>query len=398
METTNHIISNTRPLEQGGIAILGSTGSIGQQALEVLEEQKEISSLKLLTAGSNLDSLLHQCEKFQPEMVYIDDLNQQEKLKSALSHTHIKVLHSEEEVFQQFSRDDISIVLLAIVGFAGFKPAIKALEAGKRLAIANKESLVVGGHLIMDLVKKNQLEMIPVDSEHSAIYQCLIGENPEHLEKIILTASGGPFYYLSQEELKNIKLKEALKHPIWEMGQKITIDSASLMNKGLEVIEAHWLFDLKPEQIDVVVHQQSLIHSMVQFSDGSVKAQMSPPSMKGPIQYALYAPERRFSTLTRFNFLESFDLSFRPVDTEKFRNLALAFMALKKGGNMPAILNAANEAAVDAVLQQKLPFYKLPQVIESMMEQMDWIQHPNFEDLEQTHFATIKKTNELIRR
>jgi len=381
-----------------GIAILGSTGSIGQQTLEVLEEQNEISNIKILTAGSNLNLLLEQCKKFQPKFAFLADPYQNEKLKTALISSNIKVLNSEEDIYKELQRDDIRTVVLAIVGFAGFKPALKALEAGKRLAIANKESLVVGGHIIMDLVHKNQLEMIPVDSEHSAIYQCLIGEKSHHIEKIILTASGGPFYYLSQEEIKEVKLKEALKHPTWEMGQKITIDSASLMNKGLEVIEARWLFDLKPEQIDVVVHQQSLIHSMVQFKDGSVKAQMSPPSMKGPIQFALYAPERRFSSLTRFNFLESLDLSFRPVDTEKFRNLALAFIALEKGGNMPAVLNAANEAAVAAVLEGKLAFYKIPKVIESMMEQTNWIENPNFEELENCHFATITKTNELIRR
>jgi len=379
-----------------GLAILGSTGSIGQQTLEVIEEQGENSKLRLLTADSNLNQLLQQCKKHQPELVFLANASENEKLKVALHSSNIRVLNSEEEVYQELQREDIGIVVLAIVGFAGFKPALKALEAGKRLAIANKESLVVGGHLIMDLVQKNKLAMIPVDSEHSAIYQCLVGERPEYIEKIILTASGGPFYYLSKEEIKHVKLKEALKHPTWEMGQKITIDSASLMNKGLEVIEAKWLFDLKPKQIDVVVHPQSLIHSMVQFKDGSVKAQMSPPSMKGPIQYALYAPERRFSTLTRFNFLESLDLSFRPVDKEKFRNLALAFMALEKGGNMPAVLNAANEAAVAAVLSQKLAFYKIPEIIESMMEKMDWIKNPNFEDLENTHFATITKTNELI--
>jgi len=388
---------DSKPTLTGGVAILGSTGSIGRQALEVLEEQNETSNVKLLTAGSNLDILLFQCQKYHPEMVFLAESSQREKLKTSLKNSSIQVLDSEEEVFRQFQINDIQIVVLAIVGFAGFKPAIKALEAGKRLAIANKESLVVGGHLIMNLIKRNNLEMIPVDSEHSAIYQCLIGEKPHHIEKIILTASGGPFYYLTKEEFKQIKLEEALKHPTWEMGRKITIDSASLMNKGLEVIEARWLFDLKPEQIDVVVHQQSLIHSMVQFTDGSVKAQMSPPSMKGPIQYALYAPERRYSTLTRFNFLESFDLSFRPVDTEKFRNLALAFQAMKKGGNMPAILNAANEAAVEAVLRRKLAFYKIPEVLESMMEQMDWIKNPGFSDLENTHFETIIKTKELIR-
>jgi len=382
----------------GGIAILGSTGSIGQQALEVLVEQKDISKLKLITAGSNIDLLLQQCKQYQPDMVYLADSCQAPILKQKLSDSKIQVLETEEDVFQQFHSSDIAIVLLAIVGFAGFKPALKAIEAGKRLAIANKESLVVGGQLIMNLLQKKQLEMIPIDSEHSAIYQCLIGEKQENIEKIILTASGGPFYNLSKEEWQHISLTEALQHPTWEMGQKITIDSASMMNKGLEVIEAKWLFDLKPDQIDVVVHPQSYIHSMVQFKDGSIKAQMSPPDMKGPIQYALYAPHRPLTTLTRFNFSKAFDLSFKPIDMEKFRNLALAFEALRKGGNMPAILNAANEAAVEAVLSQQLAFYKIPQVIESVMEQIKWIAQPGFEDLEDTHHTSIIKTKELIRR
>jgi 1-deoxy-D-xylulose-5-phosphate reductoisomerase len=382
----------------GGIAILGSTGSIGQQALEVLEEQDEISKLQLITAASNIKMLLEQCKRYQPKMVYLANSEQRPLLKQQLLGSRIELLETEEEVYQQFFSSDISIVLLAIVGFAGFKPALKALEAGKRLAIANKESLVVGGQLIMDLVHHKQLEMIPVDSEHSAIYQCLLGEKQGSIEKVILTASGGPFFNLPKEEWPHISLAEALQHPTWEMGQKITIDSASMMNKGLEVIEARWLFDLQAEQIDVVVHPQSYIHSMVQFKDGSVKAQLSPPNMKGPIQYALYAPQRPFAGLTRFNFSEAFDLSFKPIDMEKFRNLALAFEALKKGGNMPAILNAANEAAVDAVLCDQLPFYKIPQVIESIMGQMNWIAQPGFQDLEDTHYTSIIKTKELIRR
>ncbi len=382
----------------GGIAILGSTGSIGQQALEVLVEQKEISKLKLITAGSNYDLLLQQCEHYHPEMVYLANSRQSLLLKHQLKDSNIRVLETEEEVYQQFFRSDIAIVLLAIVGFAGFKPAIKAIEAGKRLAIANKESLVVGGHLIMGMLEEKQLEMIPIDSEHSAIYQCLIGEKKDDIEKVILTASGGPFLNLSKEEWQHISLSEALQHPTWEMGQKITIDSASMMNKGLEVIEAKWLFHLKPEQIDVVVHPQSFIHSMVQFKDGSIKAQMGPPDMKGPIQYALFAPHRPFASLTRFNFSKAFDLSFKPIDMEKFRNLALAFEALRNGGNVPAILNAANEAAVEAVLSQQLAFYKIPQVIESIMEQIEWIEQPGFEDLEDTHHTSIIKTKELIRR
>lgn len=396
MQENSTAATNTSAI--GGIAILGSTGSIGQQALEVLDEQNEISKLKLLTAHSSIDILLEQCKRYHPQMVYLAKRELQADLKHQLKHSGILVLETEDEVYQQLENDEISIVLLAIVGFAGLKPAIKALQAKKHLAIANKESLVVGGHIIMDLVHKNQTKMIPVDSEHSAIYQCLAGESHSFIEKIILTASGGPFFQLSKEEWKNISLSQALTHPNWEMGQKITIDSASMMNKGLEVIEAKYLFHLAPDQIEVVVHPQSYIHSMVQFKDGSIKAQMSPPNMKGPIQYALYAPNRPQAALTRFNFLEAFELSFKPVDMEKFRNLALAFEAMKKGGNLPAVMNAANEAAVAAVLNREMAFYKIPSIIENIMEKAEWVDNPGFSDLEDIHFSTIEKTKELIRR
>lgn len=380
------------------IAILGSTGNIGQQALDVIEKNRDHYILDLLSAQTNVDLLIHQALKYKPNKVYLGDIHQRSKLYSALAKTHIEILDHEKQVYDAFLEDDIDLVLLAIVGFAGLKPAIQAIQACKNLAIANKESLVVGGQLLMDLAKQKKVQILPVDSEHSAIFQCLQGEDVKSVEKIILTASGGPFYDLSFEEMKNINLKQALQHPTWQMGDKITIDSASMMNKGLEVIEAKWLFDLDVSQIDVVVHPQSYIHSMVQFIDGSVKAQMSPPDMKGPIQYALQFPGRQKSTLTRFNFSDAFELSFKPIDMKKFRNLALAFEALKKGGNMPAILNAANEAAVEAVLQEKLPFFRIAEVVEEMMGQMIFIENPNYNDLIEAHLTTIKKSNQLIRR
>lgn len=381
-----------------GITILGSTGSIGKQALQVISEYPELFKLKALSARSSIDLLIEQALKYQPEMVFIANAIHQSALKSALAHTSITILNTEEELYDTFHHEDLNMVLLAIVGFAGLKPALKTIEASKDLAIANKESLVVGGHILMDLVKQKKANLLPVDSEHSAIFQCLQGEKPESVEKIILTASGGPFFDWPAEEMKNITLKQALKHPTWQMGHKITIDSASMMNKGLEVIEAKWLFDLTPQQIDVVVHPQSLVHSMVQFTDGSVKAQMSPPDMRGPIQYAMFYPNRRQASLTRFNFSEALSLSFKPVDMKKFRNLALAFEALEKGGNIPAILNAANEAAVEAVLQNQLPFYRISEVVENMMNEMSFITVPNLGDLENTHYETIAKSKELIKR
>ena len=395
IEDTDYNSSLTGPK---GLSILGSTGSIGHQALQVIAVHQSAFKLKLLSAHSNMDLLVQQVRQFKPEMVYLADSSQKSRLKEQLSDMPVMVLDNEEQVYQSFYQEDLDMVLLAIVGFAGLLPAIKVIEAGKDLAIANKESLVVGGHILMDLVKRKGVNLIPVDSEHSAIYQCLQGETPESIEKVILTASGGPFFDWSLEAIKNIKLDQALKHPTWEMGSKITIDSASMMNKGLEVIEAKWLFDLAPHQIEVVVHPQSLVHSLVQFVDGSVKAQMSPPDMRGPIQYALFYPARQKATLTRFNFSDAFNLIFKPVDMEKFRNLALAFEALEKGGNIPAVLNAANEAAVAAVLSKELPFYRISEVVAHMMNQMKFLSHPDLDTLENTHFETIAKSKELIRR
>jgi len=389
---------NQSTLNQKGISILGSTGSIGKQVLKVIAEHPGEFKIKLLSARTQVDLLVQQVKQFHPEMVFIADSSQHAKLKAALCNMEVEVLDSEEQIYQSFHRQDVDMVLLAIVGFAGLLPAVKVIEAGKDLAIANKESLVVGGHIIMDLVHKNGVHLLPVDSEHSAIYQCLQGEKPESIEKVILTASGGPFCDWSIEDMKNITLDQALKHPTWKMGSKITIDSASMMNKGLEVIEAKWLFNLQPEQIDVVVHPQSLVHSMVQFVDGSLKAQMSPPDMRGPIQYALFYPKRQKASLTRFNFSEAFSLIFKPIDMEKFRNLALAFDALRKGGNLAAVLNAANEAAVAAVLNNELPFYRISEVVEQMMSKMEFISLPDLETLENCHFETIAKSKELIRR
>lgn len=382
---------------QKGIAIFGSTGSIGRQTLEVIAQNRELFKLKLLTAHSNHKLLAQQSILFRPEAVYLANPESQIELKEILKPYKIRVIDHDDELYQTLHQVDLHLVVLAIVGFAGLKPAVKILEAGKNLAIANKESLVVAGKQMMDLARKMKAQILPIDSEHSAIFQCLMGEKQEHIEKVILTASGGPFLNYSSREIEKVTLSQALTHPTWEMGKKITIDSASLMNKGLEVIEAKWLFNLNPDQIDVVAHPQSLVHSMVQFTDGSVKAQMSPPNMQGPIQFALFYPHRQMSALTRFNFSETINLSFQPIDLKKFRNLALAFEALKKGGNMPAILNAANEAAVAAVLKNELPFYKISLIVEKIMSHAVFVLNPSLDELEQIHFETIIKSNELIR-
>lgn len=381
-----------------GIAILGSTGNIGVQALDVFSAKKSYFRLKLLSAGTNVNLLIEQAKQYKPEMVFIANKEKRNILKQALANENTIVLESEENLYDSFYQDDLHLVLMAIVGFAGLQPSLEAIKAKKDLAIANKESLVVGGGILMPLAKANNVRIIPVDSEHSAIFQCLIGEESSSIEKIILTASGGPFYKYSLDEIKKIELKDALKHPTWSMGQKVTIDSASLMNKGLEAIEAHWLFNLPPEKIDVTIHPQSIIHSMVQFNDGSIKAQMGPPDMRSPIHFAMHYPQREQSNLTRFNFLDHHQLSFSPVDTKKFRNLALAFEAMKKGGNLPAILNAANEAAVEALLQDQIEFFQISEVVETMMNTMEWVNCPSLIDLQNTHDEVFKKSKEIIQR
>lgn len=365
---------------QKKIAILGSTGSIGTQTLEVIEKQAESFVLEVLTAGKNADELIRQSRKFLPNHVVIADENQYSKVHDALSDLPVKVYAGRDAIEQIVQMESIDMVLTALVGFSGLRPTLSAIKAGKDIALANKETLVVGGELIIREALKQRVNIVPVDSEHSAIFQCLAGEELNPVEKIILTASGGPFLGKSRKDLENVSPDEALNHPNWCMGNKITIDSASLMNKGLEVIEAHWLFGLRPEQIEVVIHPQSIIHSMVQFEDGSIKAQLGIPDMKLPIQYALAFPRRLKSDMERFSFSNYPSLTFEIPDKSLFKNLDLAYEALHKGGNMPCTLNAANEVVVNAFLQKKIPFTDMPGIIEKTMEKAEFIDKPALED------------------
>ncbi len=362
------------------IAILGSTGSVGTQALEVISENNLLFKIFLLTANANAELLIEQALRFEPKYVVICEESKYLQVKDALKNKSIKVLAGIEEVINLVTHPDIDIVLTAMVGFAGLRPTIAAVKAGKDIALANKETLVVAGELITTLAKKHNVNILPVDSEHSAIFQCLVGEEKNPIDKIILTASGGPFRGKSIDFLSRVTLQDALKHPNWVMGAKITIDSASLMNKGLEVIEAKWLFDLEADQIDVVVHPQSIIHSMVQFTDGSVKAQMGLPDMKLPIQYAFSYPERLKNNYKRLDFANYPSLTFEKPDMVTFRNLAFAYSALKQGGNMPCIINAANEIAVAGFLNKKVGFLSMSDVIEAAMEQIKFIAAPDLDD------------------
>lgn len=366
------------------IALLGSTGSIGTQALDIISKFPEEFEVKILTGGSNIDLLTSQARKFLPESVVISDKNQYKKLKENLSDTRIKVFAGEKEMEQVIAGSDSTLVLAAIVGYSGLKPTIAAIKSGKRIALANKETLVVAGEIIKKLVSASKNQIIPVDSEHSAIFQCLIGEEKKSIEKITLTASGGPFLKKSYKELQKVRPSEALKHPNWNMGDKVTIDSASMMNKGLEVIEAKWLFDLQPEQIDVTIHPQSIIHSFVHFTDGSVKAQLGIPDMRIPILFALSFPRRLSSELPRLDFRVQPVFTFIEPDLKKFRNLSLAYQALKEGGNMPCALNAANEIAVAAFLSEKINFLQLPDVVEYTLEKNQYISSPDLESLDIT--------------
>ncbi|OAQ39942.1 1-deoxy-D-xylulose-5-phosphate reductoisomerase [Pedobacter psychrophilus] len=369
------------------IAILGSTGSIGTQALEVIEANPALFQVSVLTAQSNVDLLIAQALKFSPKIVVIGDESKYQILKAALKITSIEVKAGIEALVEVVVLPELETVLTALVGFAGLKPTIAAIKAGKHIALANKETLVVAGELITALAKQYNVNILPVDSEHSAIFQCLTGEiNP--IEKIYLTASGGPFRGKNIEFLSEVTKQQALRHPNWVMGAKITIDSASLMNKGLEVIEAKWLFNLDVKQIDVIVHPQSIIHSIVQFEDGSMKAQMGLPDMKLPIQYALAYPNRIKNDLKRFNFLDYPSLTFEQADMKTFRNLALAFVALEKAGNMPCIVNAANEVVVAEFLNERIGFLQMSEVIETCMAKLDFMKTPSFED----YFETDKQT------
>ncbi len=371
-------------LMKRGVAILGSTGSIGTQALEVIEAHPEKFSVEVLTAQKNADLLIEQALKFSPNAVVIVDESQYLKVKDALFDAGIKVYAGEESLCQIVQSDSIDIELTALVGFSGLKPTVAAIEAKKHIALANKETLVVAGKIITQLAKENGVNLYPVDSEHSAIFQCLAGEWHNPIEKIILTASGGPFRGKTTEDLKGIRKEQALKHPNWSMGAKITIDSSTLMNKGLEVIEAQWLFDLKPHQIDVIVHPQSIIHSLVQFEDGSLKAQLGLPDMKLPIQYALGYPQRLPADFPRFHFAQFPNLTFEAPDKETFRCLQLAYDAMADGGTVPCVMNAANEIAVSLFLQDKIGFLEIGQLVESVMKHHTIIDNPALNDLFQT--------------
>lgn len=378
------------------IAILGSTGSIGTQALEVIEEQQQFFTVEALTAYSNSTLLIQQAIKYNPNCVVIADESKYSEVKDALEPYHIKVFAGAEAIAQVVAFDSVDMVLTAMVGYSGLRPTISAIEAGKPIALANKETLVVAGDLITELALKKKVPIIPVDSEHSAIFQCLTGEPLERIEKIYLTASGGPFRGKKREELATVTKAQALKHPNWSMGAKITIDSASLMNKGLEVIEAKWLFGLKPEQIDVIVHPQSIIHSIVQMADGSMKAQMGLPDMKLPIQYAFTYPDRLPTQFPRFNFTQYPSLTFEQADSNTFRNLALAYEALHKGGNMACILNAANEIAVAAFLEERITFLQIAELNEACMQKVAFIAKPSYDDYVATDYATREFARSLI--
>ena len=378
------------------IAILGSTGSIGTQALGVINEHSDLFEVEVLTANNNSALLIEQAKKFKPNTVVITNEDKYKEVDDALFDLGIKVFAGAQSLEEVVEGENIDIVLTALVGYSGLKPTIRAIKAKKNIALANKETLVVAGDLITKLCQEYNVQIYPVDSEHSAIFQCLVGEVYNPIEKIYLTASGGPFRGWAKEKLQNIKKEQALKHPNWEMGAKITIDSATLMNKGLEVIEAKWLFDLKAEQIEVVVHPQSIIHSAVQFEDGSIKAQLGIPDMKLPIQYALGFPERLKNTFKRFNFMDYPNLTFEKPDAKTFRNLQLAYDAMEKGGNMPCILNAANEVAVAAFLQNKIGFLNMSDLIADCMEKITFVSNPTLEDYIATNEATRKLANELL--
>lgn len=376
------------------ISILGSTGSIGTQALEVIRANPELYRVDVLTAQNNADLLIAQALAFKPEMVVITCEDHYQKVKQALPNT--LVLCGEEALIAAVQLPQTQFVLTAIMGSVGLKPTIAAIEAKKDIGLANKETLVVAGELVMQLAKDNDVKIIPVDSEHSAIFQCLVGEDLNPIEKIFLTASGGPFRGKDLAFLSSVKKEQALKHPNWVMGAKITIDSASLMNKGLEAIEAKWLFGLEADQIEVVVHPQSIIHSMVQFTDGSIKAQLGLPDMKLPIHYALAYPQRISSNFERFTFLNYPEFTFSQADTKTFRNLDLAFKAMEKGGNMPCIINAANEIVVDAFLKDKIGFLEMSDVIEQCMQEINFIIKPTLNNYLETDKHTRIFASELV--
>ena len=391
-------MTKTTSTEKRHIAILGSTGSIGTQALDVIADHSEVFQVELLTSNNRFELLIEQAKRYKPNAVVICDSTKYELVKNALKEEPVKVFAGIESISQLMEMDTIDMVLTAMVGFAGLEPTLAAIRNKRSIALANKETLVVAGDIITELARREGVNIFPVDSEHSAIFQCLAGEYHNPIEKIYLTASGGPFRGKNREFLSTVKKENALRHPNWDMGAKITIDSATLMNKGLEMIEAKWLFGLKTEQIEVIVHPQSIIHSIVQFEDGSMKAQMGLPDMKLPIQYALGYPQRLKSNFPRFSFMQYPSLSFEQPDRETFRCLALAETAMKKGGNMACIMNAANEIAVSAFLNDRISFLEIQQLVEECMNSIPFIQTATYNQYQETDQLTRVKATELTAR
>ena len=379
------------------IAILGSTGSIGTQALDVIAANPDAFQVEVLTAQNNAALLIEQARRFQPNAVVITNEDHYEVVRQALANEDVKVYAGEKALADIVQMETIDLVITALVGYSGLRPTLRAIEAGKTIALANKETLVVAGELVTRLAREKGVSIYPVDSEHSAIFQCMVGEFHNKIEKIILTASGGPFRGHLRPQLGAVTKAQALKHPNWLMGAKVTIDSASLMNKGLEVIEAKWLFGLDPSQVEVVVHPQSIIHSFVQFEDGSLKAQLGLPDMRLPIQFAMTYPHRLKSNFPRFDFAQYPSLTFEKPDTETFRNLALAFDALHRGGNMPCVLNAANEVAVAGFLREQVGFLEMSDIVEQCLAKMDYIGNPSYEDYVTTDKETRLRAQELLR-
>ena len=390
------ISNNDNESPKKRIAIIGSTGSIGVQALNVIRRHPDQYSVEVLTANSNADLLIEQAVEFQPNTVVIVDKNKYSQVQQALEEHDIKVFAGEQSLTDVMEMGSIDTVLTAVVGFAGLKPTLRAIEYGKTIALANKETMVVAGEIVTRLAVQKNVPILPVDSEHSAIFQSLVGEWHNPIEKILLTASGGPFFGKDRKFLETVTVADALHHPNWSMGKKITIDSATLMNKGLEIIEAKWLFDVAPEQIEVVVHPQSVVHSLVQFRDGSIKAQLGLPNMELPIQYALSFPKRDADDTRRLSFADYPTLTFAKPDPDTFTCLALAYQAIQKGGNMPCVMNAANEIAVSAFLQNKISFLDIADIIAAAMAKSTFVAQPSLDDLLQTDNETRISTQKLI--
>ena len=379
------------------VAILGSTGSIGTQTLDVIDRHSELFEVYALTAHSNIDLLVEQARIYRPEVVAIADERHYKTLREALDGLPIKVFAGADSICQIAAMSPIDTVVTAMVGYSGLLPTVRAIEAGKKIALANKETLVVAGELVTDLALRNRVDIIPIDSEHSAIFQCLVGENENSVEKLILTASGGAFRDTPKDDLRLATAADALRHPTWKMGAKITIDSATMMNKGFEVIEARWLFDIPIDKIEVIIHPQSIVHSMVQFCDGSIKAQLGQPDMRHPIQYALTFPDRLNAQVKRANLADIHQLTFEKPDYEKFRNLGLAYDALRRGGNIPCILNAANEVAVDAFLKGKIGFFAMSDIIEQTISETAFISSPTLDDYIATDREARARSSEKIK-